>query len=236
VRIAVGFSPFDARKDYHDIRDIIDLPNPYAKWIGWIVAAITLVSLAFVYWFVSRKRKLVLYAPPQAAAPRLSPYAEAIYNLEELARQKLAENGPIKQYYTRLNDILRLFVLRRLSIASLAETNEELIGQLRKLPVDASVFSELSETLRMSDFVKFAKYQPGITDNEYHFSVIRSSVEALENVGKQRDAEFTARLAENALSGNARPGNPLRDAALSGGFASGNADPETTNSNHNIKT
>src|SRR5450631_1103794 len=37
VRIEVAYSKFDASKDYHDIKDIIDVPNPFARWIGWIV-------------------------------------------------------------------------------------------------------------------------------------------------------------------------------------------------------
>src|SRR5882762_6560486 len=41
VRIAVGYSKFDPNQDFHDIKDIIDIPNPYAKWIPWVVGAIT---------------------------------------------------------------------------------------------------------------------------------------------------------------------------------------------------
>jgi hypothetical protein len=198
VRIAVDFSKFDPQKDYHDIRDIVDLPNPYARWVRWVVIFVTSVSLVFVIWMIRRKRPIVVTAPPRVAAPRLSPYEEAMGQLEEIVRLKLAEHGPVKQYYTRLNDILRLFVLRRLGIASLSETNEELIGQIRQLPVGPDAFSRLSEALRVSDFVKFAKYQPGNTDNEYQLTVIRSSIEVLQQVGNDRDAERARRLTENA--------------------------------------
>ena len=188
VRIEIGYTKFDASKDYHDIKDIIDVPNPFAKWIGWIVAGVTLLSLALVVWLV-RKKKLLKKLSSVAAAPRLSPYEEAMEQLAELEKQRLPENGSVKAYYTRLNDILRLFVYRKLGIASLAETNEELIGQLRPLPMTPEKFDELAEALRMSDFVKFAKYQPGVTDNEFNFKVIRSSVELLNNIGKEEEPE-----------------------------------------------
>jgi hypothetical protein len=183
VRIEIGYTKFDAGKDYHDIKDIIDVPNPFAKWIGWIVAGVTLLSLALVVWLMRKKKLLGKFSP--AEAPGLSPYEEAVAQLRELEKQHLPENGSVKVYYTRLNDILRLFIYRKLGIASLAETNEELIGQLRPLPITPGQFDELAEALRMSDFVKFAKYQPGVVDNEHNFKVIRNSVELLNKVGEE---------------------------------------------------
>src|SRR5882672_2150914 len=54
VRIAVNYSRFDPNQDFHDIKDIIDIPNPYAKWIPWGVAAVTLIALALVIWLVGK--------------------------------------------------------------------------------------------------------------------------------------------------------------------------------------
>jgi hypothetical protein len=185
VRIEVGYSKFDASKDYHDIKDIIDMPNPMAKWFGWIVAAVTIGSLVLVIWLI-RKQKSRKQPAAMVVTPRLSPYEEAIRQLEELEKQRptLSDNGSVKGYYTRLNDIFRQFVQRKLGISSLAETNEELIGEIRHLPVTTEKFPELEETLRMSDFVKFAKYQPGITDHERDLQVIRSSIELLNTIEK----------------------------------------------------
>jgi len=192
VRVEVGYSKFDPSKDYHDIKDIIDIPNPYAKWIPWIVGAVTVVALVLVVWLV-RKKKLLQRLMPGMAAPRLSPYEEAIHQLEELEKQGLAENGSIKLYYTRLNDILRLFIYRRLGISSLAETSEELIGEIRSLPLTPAQFDELAETLRLSDFVKYAKYLPGITDNERSYRVIRAAVDTMNEIGNAADAAAAAR-------------------------------------------
>jgi hypothetical protein len=196
VRIEVVFSKFDPNKDYHDIRDIIDVPNPFAKWFGWIVAMVSVLSLVLVIIMVGRKKLILVSAPSEAAAaPPLPPYEEALSRLDELARQNAWESSPVKIYYTRLNDILRLFVLRRLGIASLAETNEELIGQLRRLPLDAESFSRLSQALRMSDFVKFAKYQPALSDKEESYRDIRGSIGELNRVAIERETERMRQLA-----------------------------------------
>jgi hypothetical protein len=189
VRIGVNYSKFDPSQDYHDIKDIIDVPNPFAKWIGWIVGGFTLLALVIVIWLVAKKKLLKKGSGVGAMAPRLSPYEEAVRQLDELQKQNAAENGPVKVYYTRLNDILRQFILRRLGIASLVETNEELIRKLRQLPIAPEEFTRLADTLRMSDFVKFAKYQPGVSDNEQNFTVIRSAVGTLEELARAREAE-----------------------------------------------
>ena len=182
IRIEVGYSKFNPQQDYHDIKEIVDIPNPFAQWIGWMVAALTLLSLGLVIWLV-RKKKILQFQVRTAPGPKLSPYEEAIKQLEELEKQGVAD-GAVKLFYTRLNDVLRLFVLRKLGISSLSETNEELIDQLRQLPLDRTAYDELSETLRMSDFVKFAKYQPGLADNEQSLLVIRKAVERLNALGE----------------------------------------------------
>jgi hypothetical protein len=178
VRITVGYSKFDPSKDFHDIKEIVEVPNPWARWIPWIVGVVTLLSLGFVFWLV-RTRKITLHrSVPQQ--PRLSPFEEAMQQLDALAKQQLPVTGGIKTFYTRLDEIFRLYLNRRLGISSLAETSEELISQLRNGRLSSRQFDSLAETLRMSDFVKFAKYQPAPAECDHHFEVIRNSVRELE--------------------------------------------------------
>ncbi|GGB14031.1 hypothetical protein [Puia dinghuensis] len=186
IRIDVGYSKIDPSKDYHDIKEIIDVPNPLAVWIPWIVAAVTVISLVLVFWLV-RKRKLRLAAVPIKPAPKLSPLEDAIRQLDELQKQELPANGSVKIYYSRLGEIFRAYLLRRIGISSFAETSEELIGQLRGSLLPRDQFDSLAETLRMSDFVKFAKYQPGIADSDQHYRVIRASIESLDKLRQEEE-------------------------------------------------
>lgn len=178
IRVFVGYTKLDPSKDFHDIKDIIDVPNPWARWIPWIVAGVTLLSVALVVWLIQKRKVIQQLITRQA--PRLSPLEEAMKQLDELAKQQLPVNGAIKTYYTRLNEIFRVYLFRRLGIHSLAETSEELITQLRGSFAAAQQFDSVAETLRMSDFVKFAKYQPGIADTEHHYEVIRTAILTLE--------------------------------------------------------
>lgn len=180
IPINVTFKPLDPKQDYHDIKDILDVQNPFGKYIVWAVAVITLVSFLIVVYFITRKR--IDKTEQQKEVPRLDPYEEAIKSLEELKKKQFTKEGQVKLYYSRLNDILRLFVLRKLQIASMVKTNEELILQLKELNISREQFSQMAQALRMSDFVKFAKYLPGESDNEQNFDIIKSSIELLNTI------------------------------------------------------
>jgi len=113
---------------------------------------------------------------------KLTPYEEALQALDELRRKGYAQNGQVKNYYTRMNDILRVFVLRKLKISSLEKTNEELITQLRSMPMDKETFNQLAAALRIADSVKFAKYQPDASDNEKNMEIIKAAITSLNNI------------------------------------------------------
>lgn len=177
--VTVAFAP-DGGGDYHDIRDIEQVANPYAGYIPWIIAAGTLLALGAILYLLRRKRTpLEAKKPP---APALSPFEEAMESLKELRREGWPADGQAKPYYTRLNDILRIFVLRKMKLSTLEKTNEELILELRSLNMSRESFAQLSHALQMADFVKFAKYKPGAEDNERNFGIIESAIKTLNNI------------------------------------------------------
>jgi hypothetical protein len=182
ISVQVSYSKIDPNQDYHDIKDIIDVQNESVKYVIWYVAALTLLSLAGFIYFVRKERVIEMIKEPEVVIPLISPYDEAMQALTALQAQNLDSSGQQKLFYTRLNDIFRMYVFRKLQIASLSKTNDELILQLKNLDMSREHFSKLAETLRMSDFVKFAKYVPGQAENSNSFTVIRSSIDILNEI------------------------------------------------------
>lgn len=180
IPVEVSYAQLDMSKDYRDIKEIVEVPKPgWMAWIPWILGVVTLLAAGVIVYLL-RKPKKPMQAP-QPIQPKLSPYEEALQALEELRNQGL-QNGEVKIYYSRLNDILRVFMFRKLKIATLEKTNEELIAQLRQVPMDRESFSQLVRALQIADFVKFARYQPDATDNENNFAVIQSAIKTLNNI------------------------------------------------------
>lgn len=178
IAINVTYSPSDTAKDYHDIKDIIAVKDPSNPYLPWIIAGAVLLIAAAVIYFLRKKKKAPV--TKQAPVSKLTPFDEAMQSLKELQQQQLAQRGEVKQYYTRLNDILRWYVSRKFNISSLEKTNEELILQLRDLRLGNDDYTRLVQSLRMADFVKFAKYTPAQNEQEDTFLTIKNSITKLE--------------------------------------------------------
>jgi hypothetical protein len=138
----------------------------------WYVAVSVLLVAVILYILLKKKKKPAVTAPPPDA------YAEAKKELEKLRK----ENQPLKLFYTRLIDVFRLYVFQRKGIASLQETTDDLVLQLRSLNLPEDEFRQLAQVLRMSDFVKFAKYEPEKDDAVNSFTIIKNTIDKIEKL------------------------------------------------------
>lgn len=179
--IDIAYISFDPSADYHDIKEIEEIINPYSRYIPWLIALLTVISIALVAYFLRARKKL---APVKIAQPiqKLSAYDEAMQSLAALQKKHLSENGYVKEYYTDLNNILRLFVFNKLDISTLQKTNDELIIQLKDIQLPKETFTQLAQSLRMSDFVKFAKFHPDANDNTQNFMIIQTAIQSLNKI------------------------------------------------------
>jgi hypothetical protein len=176
IPVDVVFSEFNPEQDYHDIKDIIEV-NPEKekeKWWLWyaIGGGALLVILLLIY--LLRKKKPAVQAPVTI----IDPYEEAMKQLEKLQNERTDQ----KQYYSRLVDIFRLYISERKGIHSLQKTTDDLVVQLKGMPVTKEQFEKLSQALRLSDFVKFAKYVPSPDDDKAIYETIKDSINAIEKI------------------------------------------------------
>ncbi|MDP4261077.1 MAG: hypothetical protein Q8941_00985 [Bacteroidota bacterium] len=176
IPVDVAFSQFDPAQDYHDIKDIIEVkPEPEKKkWWLWYAAGggVLLIILFLIY--LLRKKKPVVLAPVIVA----DPFEEAMKQLGKLQQDELDP----KQYYSRLVDIFRIYVREKKGIHSLQKTTDDLVVQLRGIPLAKEQFERLSQALRLSDFVKFAKYIPGSEDDRNTFETIKQTIGEIEQI------------------------------------------------------
>jgi hypothetical protein len=181
IDVDVGFSPFDTSQAYHDIKDVIDVQVKEEKketWY-WYAAASALLVAAIIYFLVRKKKT------PVTKTVFVDPYKEAKKELEKLAKESLSS----KLFYTRLVDIFRVYISRRKGIASLQKTTDDLVVQLRSLKLPAEEFNQLAQSLRMSDFVKFAKFEPAQSDKNQSFKIIKDFIDNIERVEIQNEKQ-----------------------------------------------
>ena len=105
------------------------------------------------------------------------PYEQAIINLEKLRNSNLIERGHIKEYYTRLIDILREYLMGRYTIYAMEMTSSQILDAIKQHPEASQAKSDLRQLFRVADFVKFAKVLPPQDDNIRSFNVVKQFVE-----------------------------------------------------------
>ncbi len=178
IPVDIVFSDFDPNQDYHDIKDILEADPPIKKTEWWWYAAGGAILLALLLLYLLKKKKA---QPVSMVKATINPYEEAMKELERLRRQK----PEAKEYYSKLTDIFRLYIFQKNGILSLQKTTDDLVLQLKGLNLGKEQFDKLSQSLRMSDFVKFAKYIPTNEDDVNCFNEIKKSIMTLEQSGSQ---------------------------------------------------
>jgi hypothetical protein len=175
IPVDVGFSPFNPDQPYHDIKDIIEVTPEEKKEekIKWwhIVAGVAALLLILVLVFRKKKKPVV-----QVAAPPPDPFLVAMGKLEKLQKEK----PDTKQYYSWLVDIFREYVQVKKGIHSMQDTTDDLVKQLRGLNMPKDQLEKLTQSLKLSDFVKFAKYVPTADDDKNTFDTISRSIYQIE--------------------------------------------------------
>jgi uncharacterized protein YjiS (DUF1127 family) len=175
--IDVGFSsPFDPQQPYHDVKDIIEakqVEQPIDDSWKYYIAAAGLILFVLILWALLRKKKKPV---PPPVVQTVDPYEAAMTRLSRLQKQK----GDSKYYYTELTDTFRTYVSNKRSIHSLQQITDDLVVQLRDVGLPKDIFDRLSQSLRMSDYVKFAKFVPTPEDDRSSFEVVQQSIEYIE--------------------------------------------------------
>jgi len=174
IPIDVVFSEFNPSQPYHTIKDIIETETAKKKWEWWWYAAAALLFAALAYYYFSRKKTPVTRTP----APALGPYEEAMQKLDLLASNRVSD----KVYYSMLTDIFRVYIDRKKGIRSMQKTTADLVSQIEGTGLKKESFDELGRTLRLADFVKFARYVPSADDDSQVFQTIRDVITQIEQL------------------------------------------------------
>jgi hypothetical protein len=95
------------------------------------------------------------------------PHVIAFRELEQLKQKKLWQSGQVKEYYSELTDILRVYIEERMDINAMEMTSFEILAALNANGYsNKAIFDRLMAMLNTSDLVKFAKYSADPIEND----------------------------------------------------------------------
>lgn len=199
VALKVSTVPVDTDNpdEYFDIKESWKPPFVWADYypiIFGIIGAILLILLGYYIYKRLKDKQSIL--PLAKEKPKLSPYDQAMKELDAIKQEKLWQQGRNKEYYTSLTDTIRQYIESRFGINAMEMTSDQILYLIQMHNDAESVHTNLSQILQLSDFVKFAKLHPLPDENElslmnaYLFVNQTKPSEALptEEKDKEKDA------------------------------------------------
>lgn len=158
--ILVNTVDVDTTKPFKAIKAPLDVPYSWREFIPHIIAALILliaIISGIIFWRKYRKQKPVVVERPKPKDPA---HIWARKELKKLEDDKLWQQDDVKQYYSRLTDILRLYLEYRYEWLALESTTEEIEANIDRYHIKNKARESLLSILRNADLVKFAKMLP----------------------------------------------------------------------------
>ncbi len=146
-------------------KDNAEVPFKWSDWKGLLLMSLLLLLLLAVIIYIGiqlHNNRPVLRR--FIVRPAIPPGQWAIKEINKLTSSKESAVDT-KAYYTRLTDVLRMYIQRRYGFSAREMTSREIITQLTQQVDDNSV-AELRELFQTADLAKFAKLQTQLSEND----------------------------------------------------------------------
>lgn len=187
LELAVQMMPVDtAQKTIYDIKQPLKMPILFGEVVetGSMVLGV-LVALAAVVMAVIAVVRRLRRKGDEVAKPQEPAHVVAIRELEMLHNQKLWQNGKVKEYYSRLTEILREYLDGRYGVGAMEMTTDEIVVAMKGLSLTKKQSASLGELLTESDLVKFAKYIPAEEYHEEAYNTVYYFVEESKEIAEE---------------------------------------------------
>lgn len=149
----------DTTKGFKPIKGIIQVKTTWVDYLIYIACGIMFIVLIVavtLYFIRNKKHKL----PEEEKKRSLTLQERTLMDLDALEHEELWQKGKVKEYYTRLTDIIRSYIEARFHTPALELTTDELLYKA-KMHRELQPYQELlSMILTTADLAKFAKAEP----------------------------------------------------------------------------
>lgn len=163
IEINVGHMPIDSTGTPRDIKSVLKVP--FTSFNYWLLLPLLILAIQLYIILPGLLKKKQQVEKPVFDS-NLQPLEEAIDALKKLEPDALRTPAEIKSYHVNLTDIFRRYYSRIRRRNYLTNTTDEILMDIKAFKAGDGAISHISEVLRRSDAVKFAKYLPTREDNK----------------------------------------------------------------------
>lgn len=184
VVINVGYSPLDSIQPFHDIKTIIEVKDTWPWWVWALIVSGSLLILLLIFYLVKKGRKKKTAMAVFDA--KLSPYEEAMQSFSGLEKENLIDQNKAKEFHTKLVVILKRYLSRKTNADQFHLTTDEILKKLDAYHFSEQQITGYTDSLQMSNAVKFAKYIPPASEDEKCFAEIKNMVTEIHKLSNQK--------------------------------------------------
>jgi hypothetical protein len=143
------------------IKDIIREERSWRDFLPYLLAFLIAITAFYLSLRYRRNKKKNLDLDFEEEEVYVAPHVKALEKLETLRKEELWQKGEIKEYQSRLTNIIREYIDGRYKIPAQEMSTEEITYGLKSnRAFDNRYETQLIEILTMADLIKFAKAKP----------------------------------------------------------------------------
>lgn len=136
------------------IIDPIPEPGSRSSWIVWLLIAlvVVLIGFGFIVWQKKKRQEARRAAEAVKIVPLEEQFLQELHATVNLNSPELKLNDA----FWSLSKITRKYLSQKYQLPALESTTENIIAELNRMSLDATLVNNIQEILTVSDLAKFA--------------------------------------------------------------------------------
>lgn len=174
-----------------EIKDIKPPVRPFDFFfLIYILIALTIISI-LVYYFIyrkylKRKQEIIIKKKEE----KILSHQLALRKLSQLEKEELWQKGFVKDYHSKITEIIREYFENQFGLPALERTTTESLKLLSKHPQGVKVIDITSQFFSNADLVKFAKFTPLESVNFEMMNQAKEIVHKTMSIQKESEIEI----------------------------------------------
>ncbi len=160
----VNLVQVDLKKDIKDVKDPLKIPYNWKDLLLWILIGVIIIGAAVYFYLRYKKKKSEIIETNKII--KLPPHITALNELKKLREEQLWQQGKVKEYHSRITEIIREYFEQRFNLPALEMTTAETLNKLKENNETGEILVTTKNFLTNADLVKFAKFIPLKSVNE----------------------------------------------------------------------
>jgi hypothetical protein len=175
VIVNIHTVPVFTAEEIKDVKSPLKIPYDWIWLLLWITIALLIITAGYIFYRKFKKKQS--QKPVEKKVIHIPAHIKAFRELEKLEKEQLWQKGFIKDYHSRITEIIRSYFEERFDLPALELTTTETLQHLNSIKESENILDITFDFLSNADLVKFAKYLPIESLNEEMMSQAKDIVQ-----------------------------------------------------------